>query len=78
MAAKRNGLTTVIIPKNNVRDLDEIDQTVREALRFVAAETVEQVFAEALYPAAISVREEVAPLAAPVNRERSGETVLRQ
>jgi ATP-dependent Lon protease len=77
MAAKRNGLITVIIPKNNVRDLEEIDQTVREALRFVAAENVEQVFAEALYPAA-AVREEKAPVTAPKSRDRSGDAALRQ
>ena len=34
MAAKRNGIRTVIIPKENEKDLEEIDQTVRAALRF--------------------------------------------
>ena len=29
MAALRNGIGTVLIPKDNVRDLEEIDQTVR-------------------------------------------------
>ena len=77
MAAKRNGLTTVIIPKTNVRDLEEIDPTVREALRFVPAEHVEQVFAEALSPAALQVREEKAS-AASVSRDRSGDAALRQ
>ena len=47
MAAKRYGIHTVLIPKDNVRDLEEIDQTVRAALRFVPVETVDQVFAEA-------------------------------
>ena len=48
MAAKRNGIRTVIIPKENEKDLEEIDQTVRAALRFVTAETVDAVFAHAL------------------------------
>ena len=48
MAAKRNGICTVIIPKENEKDLEEIDQTVRAALRFVTAETVDAVFAHAL------------------------------
>ena len=48
MAALRNGMTTVILPKENVKDLEEIDQTVRHALHFVPVETVDQVFAEAL------------------------------
>ena len=47
MAALRNGVTTVIIPKENEKDLEEIDQTVRRALQFVTVETVDAVFAAA-------------------------------
>ena len=50
MAALRNGIKTVIIPKENEKDLEEIDQTVRKALHFVPAETVDAVFAVALVP----------------------------
>ena len=48
MAAKRSGIRTVIIPKENHKDLADIDPAVREALRFVTAETVDAVFAHAL------------------------------
>ena len=48
MAAKRNGIRTVILPKDNQRDLTEIDPVVREALRFVAAENIDTVLSEAL------------------------------
>ena len=48
MAAKRSGIKTVIIPKENLKDLADIDPAVREALRFVTAETVDAVFAHAL------------------------------
>ncbi len=48
MAALRHGVHTVIIPKANEKDLEEIDQTVRNALNFVAAETVETVLETAL------------------------------
>ena len=48
MAAKRSGIRTVIIPKENQKDLADIDPAVREALRFVTAETVDAVFAHAL------------------------------
>ncbi len=51
MAAKRNGIRTVLIPQDNLRDLAEIDPVVRESLRFVAAETVDTVLGEALCPA---------------------------
>ena len=48
MAAKRSGIRTVIIPRDNQRDLAEIDPVVRDALRFVPADTVDTVLAEAL------------------------------
>lgn len=48
MAALRHGIHTVIIPKDNERDLEEIDQTVRKALHFVIAETVDTVLDTAL------------------------------
>lgn len=48
MAALRAGLRSVIIPKENEKDLDDIDQSVRERLRFIPVETVDAVFAEAL------------------------------
>lgn len=48
MAALRHGVRTVIIPKDNERDLEEIDQTVRKALNFVLARDVSTVLATAL------------------------------
>ena len=48
MAALRHGISTVIIPKDNERDLAEIDQTVRNALKFVTAQSVETVLETAL------------------------------
>jgi len=48
MAALRNGIKTVIIPADNTKDLEEIDQTVRAALQFVSVEHVDGVLAEAL------------------------------
>ena len=48
MAAFRNGIKTVLIPADNGKDLEEIDQTVRAALQFVLVEQAEQVLANAL------------------------------
>ena len=48
MAALRHGISTVIIPQDNLRDLEEIDQTVRNSLNFVAARTVDTVLETAL------------------------------
>ena len=48
MAALRNGMKTVLIPADNVSDLEEIDQTVRAALKFVPVEQVDQVLSVVL------------------------------
>ena len=48
MAALRHGVRTVIIPKANERDLEEIDQTVRRSLNFITAENVDTVLEAAL------------------------------
>ena len=48
MAAYRSGIKTVILPEENRKDLEEIDQTVRSALHFVPVEQVDAVLSEAL------------------------------
>ena len=48
MAALRHGVRTVIIPAENERDLEEIDQTVRKQLNFITARTVDTVLDAAL------------------------------
>ena len=48
MAAFRNGIKTVILPADNAKDLEEIDQTVRRALQFVLVERADQVLSAAL------------------------------
>ena len=82
MAALRNGIGTVLIPKDNVRDLEEIDQTVRAALHFIPVETVDQVFAAALCPETAPVREETGPAVAAFaplpGRESTQDAALRQ
>lgn len=80
MAARRNGIDTVLIPKDNVRDLEDIDQTVRSALEFVPVATVDEVFAFALCPETATVRETPPLVAAfaPVARESASDAALRQ
>ena len=48
MAAHRHGIHTVIIPKDNERDLSEIDPVVRNALTFITAKSVDTVLETAL------------------------------
>ena len=72
MAALRHGVKTVIIPQENEKDLEEIDQTVRKALRFIPVRSADTVLETALR---MPVREEIIhtpiepqalPLATPV------------
>ena len=48
LAAHRSGIRRIIIPKNNVRDLDDVPETVRNEIEFVPVENVSQVLKEAL------------------------------
>ena len=48
LAAMRAGITTVIIPKLNEKDLVDIPEEAKEKLRFVPVETVDEVLETAL------------------------------
>jgi ATP-dependent Lon protease len=48
LAARRAGITTVIIPKQNQKDLDDIPKELRKDIKFVFAETMDDVIATAL------------------------------
>lgn len=50
MAAFKSGVTNVIIPKDNERDLEDIDKEVREGLTFYPVETVDEVISLATLP----------------------------
>ena len=51
MAAYKAGIHTVIIPEENLPDLEEVDETVREHVTFVPAKTLDTVLNTALVPA---------------------------
>ncbi|MDE5852768.1 MAG: endopeptidase La [Oscillospiraceae bacterium] len=48
IAAFKSGVTTVLIPQDNMRDLDEIDESVRKAINFIPCKTADQVLDYAL------------------------------
>lgn len=48
MAAYKAGISTVIIPKENVRDLPDIDSAVKEKINFIPVESVNEVFQTAV------------------------------
>ena len=48
LAAHRVGLKTVILPQRNEPDLDDVPEEVKEEMKFILADQVDQVFAAAL------------------------------
>ena len=48
LAAHRVGLRTVILPQRNELDLDDVPDEVKEEMKFILADKVDQVFAAAL------------------------------
>ncbi len=48
LAAHRAGIKKVILPKENERDLEDVPEDVRNELKFVPVETIEEVLKEAL------------------------------
>ncbi|MCK6530488.1 endopeptidase La [Myxococcota bacterium] len=50
LAAHRAGITRVILPHRNLRDIDEVPEETREVMEFVFAEDMSQVLAAALEP----------------------------
>lgn len=48
LAAHRAGLKTIILPKRNELDLEDLPEEIRKALTFIFAETVNDVLKAAL------------------------------
>jgi ATP-dependent Lon protease len=48
LAAHRNGLRTVILPKRNEHDLDDIPEEIKKTMKFIYVETVDEVLDSAL------------------------------
>ena len=48
LAAHRSGLTTVILPKRNEADVDDVPDEIRQSMKFIFAESVDDVINAAL------------------------------
>ena len=81
LAAYRAGIATVILPRRNLRDLDDIAPDIHQSLRFLPVDTMDDVLAATLLPAERKQTcEPSAPVAAgerPIHRTTSvrGEAV---
>src|SRR5512138_79747 len=52
LAAHRNGLRTVILPKRNKFDLDDVPEEIKNSMKFIFVETMDEVLDAALEPPA--------------------------
>jgi ATP-dependent Lon protease len=48
LAAHRNGLRTIILPKRNEQDLDDVPEEIKKSMKFTFVETVDDVIKSAL------------------------------
>jgi ATP-dependent Lon protease len=48
LAAHRFGIDTIILPKDNEKDLPEVPEEVRNAMEIILVETIDEVIAHAL------------------------------
>jgi ATP-dependent Lon protease len=63
VAARRAGITHIIIPEGNAREIEEIPEDIREGLQFHPVSTMDQVLAHALRTASVGAgaQAEIAP-----------------
>jgi ATP-dependent Lon protease len=51
LAAHRSGINTVILPKQNEQDVDDVPDEIRKTMKFIFVNTVDEVIKAALEPA---------------------------
>jgi ATP-dependent Lon protease len=80
LAALRGGITTVLIPKENEKDLEEIPDNVKRGLEIIPVTTADEVLEKALtrplVPLELSEEEEAADVAASAVDNDSDDDVL--
>ena len=57
VAAHRGGITTFVLPRRNAKDLAELPAVVRDGMELIQVDTLDEVLAVALLPAAAGVEE---------------------
>ncbi|MGD8741633.1 MAG: endopeptidase La, partial [Desulfobacterales bacterium] len=74
LAAHRAGLTTVILPKRNARDLDDVPEEIRNAMQFILVDRIDEAIDIGLTRSENSVRGDYRPIDRnlnPLNEEVS-------
>ena len=75
LAAHRTGLTTVILPRRNERDLDDVPDEVRNAMQFILVDRIDEAIDIGLTRSENSAKDDYRPIDRnlnPLNEEISG------
>jgi ATP-dependent Lon protease len=64
LAAHRTGIRTVILPRRNERDVEDVPEELRREMRFVFVDEASEVLAHALTPVPAQARLDRPPTAA--------------
>ena len=48
IAAHRSGIDTILIPKDNINDIDDIPEEVKSKIEIIPVENIDEVFANAI------------------------------
>ena len=73
MAAMKAGVRTVVLPRENLADLEEISEQVRSALRFVPVSHMDEVLDTALLPPPASDAADVPAHSRPLGASPAGD-----
>ena len=71
LAAQRAGITTVILPKRNEKDLEDVPDSVRQEMTFVFVDTIDEVLEHALEPKQEGPAAEQVPVGREAGRKRA-------
>ncbi len=79
LAAQRGGLTTVLIPEQNVKDLADIPDGVKNVLEIRPVKWIDEVLSVALERSPVPLSDDVAAVVAPSSAEPAvqAETVVK-
>jgi len=62
IAAHRSGLRTIVLPRRNEQDLDDVPDEIKQTMKFIYVDTVDEVIRASLEPA--PAKQKVKPIAA--------------
>ena len=75
LAAHRIGLRTVILPRRNEQDLDDVPDEIKKSMKFIFVDTVDEVIKAALLPVSVEIKAKPAKSKAKTTAREKKENV---